>query len=278
MTSMDFEGIGALSAAVVAAVAIPASVLVGRWQMKAALRTAEATSEAGLAQAESAYRAALDAVRAQANAAHLQWRRGIQRDAYASFLLAANRVQELGEGFVRDNESDLSPETIRAGKNALDDALVSLKAAQTVIELEGPDDVAAPAAGMTDAAQMIGYQLGKQATYERAWGKLGRMLDESADVSAAAERLMEALAGLRSNGPSEQDEPTGRSTRSCSDARSALPPGTLDDDEFRALLEGWTSRPPTFSSSYLDAVQRFREKEERFVRAAKIELHALPGL
>ncbi|WP_053632214.1 hypothetical protein [Streptomyces sp. H021] len=165
---MDFEGIGALSAAVVAAVAIPASVLVGRWQMKAALRTAEATSEAGLAQAESAYRAALDAVRAQANAAHLQWRRGIQRDAYASFLLAANRVQELGEGFVRDNESDLSPETIRAGKNALDDALVSLKAAQTVIELEGPDDVAAPAAGMTDAAQMIGYQLGKQATYERA--------------------------------------------------------------------------------------------------------------
>ncbi|KJY22014.1 MULTISPECIES: hypothetical protein [unclassified Streptomyces] len=125
---------------------------------------------------------------------------------------------------------------------------------------------------------MIGYQLGKQATYERAWGKLGRMLDESADVSAAAGRLMEALAGLRSNGPSEQDEPTGRSTRSCSDARSALPPGTLDDDEFRALLEGWTSRPPAFSSSYLDAVQRFREKEERFVRAAKIELHAPPGL
>ncbi|MFB6691709.1 hypothetical protein ACFCX3_14370 [Streptomyces virginiae] len=278
MTSMDFEGIAALAAAVMAGVAIPASMLVGRWQMKAALRTAEATSEAGLAQADSAYRAALDAVRAEANAAHLQWRRGIQRDAYASFLLAANRVQELGERFVRDNESDLTPETIRAGKDGLDDALVSLKAAQTVIELEGPDDVAAPAAGMTDAAHMIGYHLGKQATYERAWGRLGRMLDESPDVSAAAGRLMEALAGLRSNGSSEQDQPAGRSTGSCSDARRALPPGALDDDEFRALLEGWTSRPPALSSSYLDAVQRFREKEECFVRAAKIELHALPGL
>ncbi|MFJ9595952.1 hypothetical protein ACIRS3_24725 [Streptomyces virginiae] len=134
---MDSEGIAALAAAVVAGVAIPASMLVGRWQMKAALRTAEATSEAGLAQADSAYRAALDAVRAEANAAHLQWRRGIQRDAYASFLLAANRVQELGERFVRDSESGLTPETVRAGKDGLDDALVSLKAAQTVIELKG---------------------------------------------------------------------------------------------------------------------------------------------
>ncbi|MEU4355985.1 hypothetical protein [Streptomyces virginiae] len=202
----------------------------------------------------------------------------IQRDAYASFLLAANRVQELGERFVGDNEADLSPETVRAGEAEMDDALVSLKAAQTVLELEGPDDVAAPAAGMTDAAQVMGYHLGKQAVYERALGRLGRMLDDqSPGVSAAAERLMDALAGLRSNGPSEQDVPTGRNTRSCSDARDALPPGTLDDGEFRALLEGFTSRPPALSSSYLDAVQRFRENEERFVRAAKIVLHAPPG-
>ncbi|MBP2343939.1 hypothetical protein JOF58_002799 [Streptomyces cinnamonensis] len=241
MTSMDFEGIAALAAAVMAGVAIPASMLVGRWQMKAALRTAEATSEAGLAQADSAYRAALDAVRAEANAAHLQWRRGIQRDAYASFLLAANRVQELGERFVRDNESDLTPETIRAGKDGLDDALVSLKAAQTVIELEGPDDVAAPAAGMTDAAQTIGYHLGKQATYERAWGRLGRMLDESPDVSA--------LPGgsWRRSRASAQTAPRSRTSR----PGGALGPAVTPGGHSRRALWTTTSSEPCWRDGRL---------------------------
>lgn len=112
MTSMDLQGIGAVSAAAVALISVPASMLVGHWQMKAALRTAEAANQAGLAQAESAYHAALDAVSAQADAALLQWRRGIQREAYASFLLAANRAKELGERFVLDNEADLPPEAI----------------------------------------------------------------------------------------------------------------------------------------------------------------------
>ncbi|MEU5292175.1 hypothetical protein [Streptomyces umbrinus] len=280
---MDLEGIGALSAAVVALIGIPATMLIGRWQTKAALRTAEATSEAGLAQADAAYRAALDAVRAEANAAHLQWRRGIQREAYASFLLAANRVKELGERFVLDNEEDLSAENIRAGRAAIDDAVAALKAAQTIIELEGPDDAAAPAAGMADAAQVMVYHLGKQAIYERAWGKLGRIVDDqSPDVSATAVGLMQALADLghRSTSSSGTDEPGGQDAhdaraaeRSCRVAWSALPPGALDDEEFRALLEGWWSHPPTSSSSYLDAVRQFGEAETRFVRAAKIELH-----
>lgn len=289
MTTMDLEGIGALSAAAVALIGIPASMLIGRWQTKAALRTAEATSETGLAQAESAYRAALDAVRAEANAAHQQWRRGIQREAYASFLLAANRVTELGERFVMDNGEDLSVETIRVGKAAIDDALATLKAAQTIVELEGPDDVAGPAAGMTNAAQTMSYYLGKQAIYERAWGKLGRIMDDqSSDVSATAVDLMQALAALgrirstTSSGVDElngQDSPAARAAeRSCRDAWSALPHGALDDEEFRALVEGWLSRPPTSSSPYLDAVREFGEAETRFVRAAKIELHGQAAL
>ncbi|MFI6937420.1 hypothetical protein [Streptomyces sp. NPDC050287] len=284
MTSMDLEGIGALSAAGVALIGIPVSMLVGRWQMKAALSTAEATSEAGLAQAESAYRAALDAVRAEANAALLQWRRGIQREAYATFLLAANRVREVGERFVIDNEEDLSAESIRAGKAASDDALTALRAAQTIIELEGPEEVAGPAAGMTDAAQTMRHYLGKQAIYERAWGKLGRIMnDQSPSVSATAVGLMQALADLNrlsSDSSSGPDETSGRDThgarateQSCREARSALPPDAFDDEEFTALLEGWLRRPPTSSSSYLDAIRRFREAEERFVRAAKRELH-----
>ncbi|MFE5028081.1 hypothetical protein ACFRAO_33420 [Streptomyces sp. NPDC056656] len=88
---MDLEGIGAIAAAAVAALGVPAAVLVGRWQMRAALRAAEETGRAGIAQAESTYRAALDAVRTEADAAHQQWRRGIRRDAYAGFLLAMTR-------------------------------------------------------------------------------------------------------------------------------------------------------------------------------------------
>ncbi|PBC63152.1 hypothetical protein BKI49_15650 [Streptomyces sp. Tue6028] len=286
---MDLEGIAALSAAAVAFIGIPASMLIGRWQMKAGLRTAEATSEAGLAQARSAYRAALDAVRAEANAAHLQWRRGIQREAYASFLLAANRTKELGERFVMDSEGDLSAESIRAGKAAIDDALATLKAAQTIIELEGPDDVAAPAAGMTNAAQRMAYYFGKQAIYERALGRLGRMMDDqSPSVRAAAEELMQALVALgrlRSASSSEPDELGGLDThearvamRCCQEAQTALPPDALNDEEFGALLEGFRSRPPMLSSAHADAEQQFSEAETHFVRAAKIELHSEAAL
>ncbi|TGN81636.1 hypothetical protein E5083_03765 [Streptomyces bauhiniae] len=279
---MDLEGIGTLSAAAVALIGIPATVLVGRWQLKAAMCTAKATNEAGLAQAEAAYSAALDAVRAESNAAHLQWRRSIQREAYASFLLAANRVKERGERFVMDNADDLSAESISAGRSTLEGTIAILKETQTIIELEGPDSVAGPAAEMTRAAEMIGYYLSKQAIYERAWGKIGRLMDgELPDMRSAAEIFMESLIDLsrfRSNdssGPDESNAPEAREAqRACREAGKALPPGTLDHEEFEALLEGWASHPPTSHSSYFDASRQFNESEIKFVRAAKIELHA----
>ncbi|MGA5320401.1 hypothetical protein ACPCIU_08150 [Streptomyces seoulensis] len=279
---MDLEGIGTLSAAAVALIGVPATVLVGRWQLKAAMCTAEATNEAGLAQAEAAYSAALDAVRAEANAAHLQWRRSIQREAYASFLLAANRVKERGERFVMDNADDLSAESIRTGRSALEGCIATLKETQTIIELEGPDSVASPAAGMTRAAEMMGYYLSKQAIYERAWAKIGRLMDnELSDVRSAAEILMESLIELGrchsndSSGPDESNAPEAREAqRTCREAGAALPPGTLDYEEFEALLEGWSSHPPTSHRSYFEASRQFSKNETRFVRAAKIELHA----
>ncbi|MFF5481631.1 hypothetical protein ACFY5C_30485 [Streptomyces sp. NPDC012935] len=282
---MDLEVIAALSAAGVALIGIPATVLIGRWQMKAAMRTAEATLEAGLAQADSSYRAALDAVRAETYAAHLQWRRGIQREAYASFLLAAHRVVEVGERFVEDNAQELPRESIRAGRIAIDDALATLKATQTIIELEGPDDVAAPAAGMTNAAKSMAIYLGHQATFERAQGKIHRLLDHQPQpVSAAAERLIQALSRLRrlqstaSSDSSDWDEHETQETRaaerSCREAGNALPTNALDYEEFEALVEGHLRRPPMLSSRYLDAARQFDDEEVAFVRAAKIELHS----
>lgn len=97
-----------------------------------------------------------------------------------------------------DNAEELPVESMRAGKTAIEDALLALKAAQTIIELEGPDDVAAPAARMANAAKMIAMHLGHQATFERALGKLHRMQDDQSPlVSAPAERLGQALSYLR---------------------------------------------------------------------------------
>ncbi|MFE6849739.1 hypothetical protein ACFVDH_02965 [Streptomyces sp. NPDC057674] len=273
---MDLEGIGALTAAGLAVFGVLASVLVGRWQMRAALRAAEATGQAGLAQAEAAYRAALDAVRAQENAGHRQWHRGVQREAYAAFLLAAHRVRDVGERFVVESEQELSAEGVRAGRTGLDDALAALKEAQTIVELEAPDDVAAPAAAMTDAAQLMSHFLGAQAVYERAWAKLERLAGAGGGGSQGASALVDALERLRAGRRAEEEdrEESGDGERACRVAWGALPAGALDDDEFRALLEGCSSRPPASSRVYLDSVTRFGEAEARFVRAAKVELHS----
>lgn len=50
---MDLAGIGAIASATVAALGIPAAVLIGRWQTKAAVRAAQATTEAVRAQAQA---------------------------------------------------------------------------------------------------------------------------------------------------------------------------------------------------------------------------------
>ncbi|MDX3854221.1 hypothetical protein [Streptomyces sp. AK02-01A] len=283
---MDLEGVAALSAAAVALIGVPAALVVGRWQFKAALRSAEATSEAGIAQAESVYRAALDTARAEAKTIHLHWRRSIQREAYASFLLAVQRLKEVAERFAADNEEVLSAESIAAGKTSADDALAALKAAQTIIELEGPDDVAAPAAVMTDAAQEMSRYLRAQAVYARAWGKLSRSAENPSTVlSAPAIELLQRLSHLRLVHGAEPFGPTGADAclvhernaarGACYEAQIALPSGTLDDDELDALIAGHSRFPPALGERYFDAVRQFDEAEGRFIRAAKVELHGL---
>ncbi|MFH9500605.1 hypothetical protein ACH4L9_34905 [Streptomyces globisporus] len=132
---MDLQGIGAL----VACVGIPAALVVGRWQLRGALRTAEETARAGQVQADASYRAALDGVRAQGRNDHLQWRRGIQRDAYAAFLQSvlsytnAARDKFIGSMFPLEETQN----HIAALKSLETD--MSHKA--WVVRLEGPDGV-----------------------------------------------------------------------------------------------------------------------------------------
>jgi hypothetical protein len=187
---MDLAGVGAVSAATVAALGLPAALLVGRWQMRGALRAAEETGRSGIAQAEATYRAALDAVRTEADAAHLQWRRGIRRDAYAGFLLAMTRCVQAAEGLPRGRLESLP--ILSAAEDKVSQAKNDLSAALWVVKLEGPPAVADSAEGVSTLAYELTQALARKAEHHRAASTLHHL---SASNPIAAE-LDAALMGL----------------------------------------------------------------------------------
>ncbi|MDJ0466446.1 hypothetical protein [Streptomyces sp. H27-C3] len=138
---MDLAGIGAVAAPVVALVAIPATVFAVRWQVKAALRSAEATHRAGLAQAEATYRAAVDTSRA----VHEQWRLSLRRDAYAAFLSALGKAAHAADEF--DGSSARSAVECSA---SLLSWVGEIRDALAVVELEGPAEASATAEASAD--------------------------------------------------------------------------------------------------------------------------------
>ncbi|MER6250197.1 hypothetical protein ABT224_02200 [Streptomyces sp. NPDC001584] len=188
---MDLEGVGAISAAAVAALGVPAAVIVGRWQMRGALRAAEETGRAGVAQAQSTYRAALDAVHTEADAAHLQWRRGIRRDAYAGFLLAMTRCVQAAEALPRGRLADTS-EDLSAAEGELARARNDLNAALWVVKLEGPRVVASSAEDVSSLTFELADALKRKAEFHRVASSLHHL---SSSNPIAAE-LDAALMGL----------------------------------------------------------------------------------
>ncbi|MEE1813734.1 hypothetical protein PUR59_01590 [Streptomyces sp. SP18ES09] len=169
---MDLEGISALSAAVVAALGVSAAIVVGRWQMRGALRAAEETGRAGIAQAESTYRAALDAVHIGADATHLQWRRGIRRDAYANFLLAMTRCVQAAEALPTGQTSAAQ---LTVAEEGLAQAKHDLTAALWVVKLEGPPGVALIAGRVSGLTRDLTTALARRAEHFRASEKLHRL-------------------------------------------------------------------------------------------------------
>jgi hypothetical protein len=188
---MDLEGIGAISAAAVAALGLPAAVVVGRWQMRGALRAAEETGRAGVAQAESTYRAALDAVRTEADAAHLQWRRGIRRDAYAGFLLAMTRCVQAAEALPRGRLE--TSQILSGAEGELTQAKHDLSAALWVVKLEGPPAVADSAEGVSSLTGELTQALARKAEFHRAASTLHH-LSLSNPIAAELDAALVALA------------------------------------------------------------------------------------
>ncbi|MFF7130819.1 hypothetical protein ACFZBZ_00605 [Streptomyces sp. NPDC008196] len=148
----DLQGIGAVAAAVVAAVGIASTILIGRWTLRGALRGAEETARAGLAQADASYRAALDAVKAQGRNDHLQWRRGVQRDAYAAFLQS---VLTYTDSAHNDLGRASGQEETRACIAALRGLETDMSHRAWVVRLEGPDEVAGAAINLEMSAKVL---------------------------------------------------------------------------------------------------------------------------
>ncbi|WP_121749964.1 hypothetical protein [Streptomyces sp. E2N166] len=150
---MNPETISTLVAAGVAVIGIPTALAVGRWQLRGALRAADATaragiaqaeaaSEVGIAQAEAAYRAALDAVRAAGTETHTQWLGDVRRQAYAAFLLACNEVTDVARRLKGDTVNRKIPADQRdARRQELAAAIAQMENTALIVALEGPEDV-----------------------------------------------------------------------------------------------------------------------------------------
>ncbi|MCM2420223.1 hypothetical protein [Streptomyces sp. RKAG293] len=188
---MDLQGVGALVAAGVAAVSVPATLLIGRWQTKAAVQTARAAT----AQAEATYRAALDAVRVQGLNEYDQWRRGIQRDAYASLLQAVLNYTEHATNVFGQSMTDPHqfPALIAASKPLATD----MSHKRLVVRLEGPEEVSAAALSLVDTAEAL-----MQTCRDWASSGLARtLLDERGSAHRReVDRIKDLIATFRIRG------------------------------------------------------------------------------
>lgn len=176
---MDIQGVAAVAASAVAAVGIPSTLLIGRWQLRAALKAADATHHAGLTQAEATYKAAVDAVRAQSDSAHDHWRRGVRREAWSAFLLASEDVT----GQARD---------ILDGAGARDElvsARRALRRALVVLELEGPASVVEAAVELNACCDELVSLATDDGYAARVWRSFYSALAAERSATARMEQL-----------------------------------------------------------------------------------------
>ncbi|MFF2940167.1 hypothetical protein ACFVSQ_10025 [Streptomyces niveus] len=283
---MEIETIAAFAAAGVAAVAVPATLLVGRWQLRTGLRAAEATARAGIAQAEATYRAALDGVKAQASATQIQWRRGVQRESYAAFLLATHQVVEVSDRLARDVHAQVVDEASAAVLAAeVRQAEASLRAAMLVVTLEGPDTVAEAAEMITNSAFILAGGCERAVARQLVTRKLDRMTETSGGGTDAvrcghAQQLRNALAQLGSTiypvpdymNPAARTPAVSAAIEVVDAALARLPTGTFTAFERIELLATELSRDPMSTELYALASDDLEEQKMMFVRAARAEL------
>ncbi|WP_328447287.1 hypothetical protein OG780_11495 [Streptomyces sp. NBC_00386] len=135
---MDLQGVGAIAAAAVAAVTVVATARSAKSQMEATVHSAEAT-----------YRAAVEAAKEQASAAHSQWRREVRREAYVAFLTKARSLSDIDIELLKISHINYDRTAIR---DRIERDAVELNNAHLLIELEGPDTVISAAENLVEAS------------------------------------------------------------------------------------------------------------------------------
>ena len=173
---MDLQGVVLVVTTSVAVVGVPSTLLVGRWQLRAALEAARAAHQAGLRQAEATYQAALDAVRAESDSAHDQWLRGVRREACSVFLLATDEVvgilHEVLEG--------------TGASDGLRPANRDLQRAMSVLELEGDTELVGAAEELVACCGEIADAAIGNSVAARTWRALyARQIEERTAVARA---------------------------------------------------------------------------------------------
>ncbi|WP_046729395.1 hypothetical protein [Streptomyces humi] len=257
---MDLEGIAALTAAAVAVVGIPASLVMGRWQLKGALRGAEETARAGQAQADASYRAALDGARAQGHNDHLQWRRGVQREAYAAFLQS---VLSYTDGAKNDLSRASGQEETLACIAALRGLETDMSHRGWVVRLEGPDDVAQAAVTLRHSATLLALVYEQHARRMAAMHEIdARAHVHRREVTRIWELIPVATGFWRTIGTPEMEAGSEAVLQELRDLFSTceLPGGML------ATLCQPSERAPV-------DVPTFDEAITGFIHAARIALH-----
>ncbi|MCX4523329.1 hypothetical protein OG402_38520 [Streptomyces anulatus] len=286
---MDLQGVGALAAAGVAAASVPVVLIVGRWQLRATLRAADAAQRAGNEQAQATYRAALDAVKAQAAASHNHWRRGTQRDAYAAFLLADHQHREASDGLPTRIDSD--PTTLARLRAEVESTKGALRAAYVAVDLEGPGDLAFIADSIVTHAFLVADARQREAAMERALIQLVEMsVEESRGGVDAASRdrarnCVECLVRLQmavQQGPWEGDpralpggtpDELAQLTYDVFTAMDSVGDGLSQADK-SALLDMHFAGRPQLRPGYEQWNAELERARREFVRAARTELGA----
>ncbi|WP_371637466.1 hypothetical protein OG988_39090 [Streptomyces zaomyceticus] len=288
---MDLQGIGAVAAAGVTLATIPVLLITGRWQTRAAVQAAQEAGRAGFAQAQATYNSALDAVNAQTSAAHAQWRRGIQRDAYASFLLAAQRIAEAGDQLMMETTAEAA--TVRTEE--LDRARSALRAAAQIVTLEGPDSVDGAAHTILTCSISLANMHESDAAMNRLRQRLFTMSElRGGGVNTVtrdrARRLLTASARLQTaisenphplpniddyrHTPETMPTAVADAAAEAGAALSAFPTQTFSEEE-RNVLSNMQYRGPFMTQPrYASRRRELDEAHVAFLRAARVELGA----
>jgi hypothetical protein len=208
---MDLQGVGAVGGAGVAAVGVVGAVLVGRWNLRAVNRTAQA----GLAQADATYRAALDVVKKQGTQAHQQWQRGVQRETYAAYLQSVLALTEHAEATMGTAPLDWSGFLQRMSDSRALEA--DLRHKLLLVKLEEPEEVSTVAQDLHDCVRLHADTLANNFRWWHAeslvnaqrgsrpeeWRRIQRLLPEARELwptlntSEPQDRVMAVISELR---------------------------------------------------------------------------------